>query len=121
MLTNLSLVYSWRLQYALREQSLLSAQRFVFVLQDGLQCQCQCRGPRLDLHGTRDGSQSRAEGRACFQCRAGEAWLKRIQPNTEMPFSSQPQGEVGRGQVCGCSQGEDERSLCVQWVGKAER
>lgn len=43
MLTNLSLVYSWRLQYALREQSLLSAECFVFELQDGLQC--QCRGP----------------------------------------------------------------------------
>lgn len=71
MLTNLSLVYSWGLQYALREQSLLSAECFVFVLQGDLQCQCRCRGPRLGSHGTHDGYRSRAEGRACSSAEQG--------------------------------------------------
>lgn len=46
-----------------------------------------------------------------FQCRAGEAWLQQVQPNAEMPFSSQPQEEWDRGRSVAAHMGRT-RGAC---------
>jgi len=47
-----------------------------------------------------------------FQCRAGEAWLQQVQPNAEMPFSSQPQEEWDRGRSVAAHMGRMRVPRC---------
>jgi len=51
----------------MRDQSFLSLKCLVFVLRDGLRCECQCRKPGWGSPGTRAGSWGRAGLPACLE------------------------------------------------------